>query len=75
MTSREKSVRWLWIAGTVIWPIAALLELWSLFHAHDHAQKFSAFNHQIAYSLVWTFWSVTGLMWMQKFNKGRMATN
>jgi lysylphosphatidylglycerol synthetase-like protein (DUF2156 family) len=75
MTSMEKSGKHLWVAGMVVLPLAVPCELWYQRHAQNYAQASAAFIHLVVFALVWAFWSLTGLIWMQKFNEGRMAKN
>jgi hypothetical protein len=73
MTFPQRLVKWIWFAGMVVLPLAGVRGSWSQFHAQSHAQASSASYHVTVLALAWAFWSLGGLMWLQRFNKGRTA--
>jgi uncharacterized membrane protein len=75
MTSIQRWMKWLWIAGMVLLPLATVRYSWFQYHAHNYTQAIAAAHHVMVVALVWAIWSLGGLLWMQKFNKERVAHN
>jgi hypothetical protein len=72
MTPLEQLFRWVWIAGMVVLPLAAVRYSWFQFHAQNYTQASSAAHQVMVIALAWAFWSLGGLTWVQKFNKERV---
>jgi hypothetical protein len=75
MTFLQQLVKWVWGVGMVVLALATVRGSWSQFHAQSHAQASSAASHVVVLALAWAFWSLGGLIWLQKFKKGQMAKN
>jgi hypothetical protein len=73
MTSIERWVKWLWVAGIVIWATAEARGFWEQYHAQNYAQASSASYRLIIIALSGAFWSFGVAFLRAKLKEGRMT--
>jgi hypothetical protein len=72
MTWLQTLIKWFWVAGMVVLPMAAAGGSWSQFHAQSYAEASAASHLVFVPALTRAFWSLGGLIWFQRYNKDRM---
>ncbi len=72
MTLLQRLIKWFWVAGMLVLPMAAAGGSWSQFHAQTYAEASAASHLVFVLALTWAFWSLGGFIWFQRYNKDRM---
>lgn len=69
MTGVNQSLKWIWIAGVVLWFGAALLLFWNHGKAETFAQASSYYTRIVPISLFGTFWGIAPALWQARQKK------
>jgi hypothetical protein len=69
MTDANQSLKWIWIAGAVIWLAAILLLSWRHYNAETFAQASYYSMRLVFVSLFGTLWGVAAALWQARQKK------
>jgi hypothetical protein len=72
-TGIEQPVKWLWIAGIVVWCLMIVLQLRHLYGAQTFAQASLNSTRLGFVSAIGVFWSLAGSFWLARLKKTRQT--